>query len=147
MNGTKGRSKMKTRYWASVFLALFMAFPASYAEEAAPAGGATPSAGPSATGPSDSGRKKVAKQLAECAGCQKAADKAKERAGEATDKIGAAQCETCQGYWAANGNDKNGGLHFSKKCQQCVRMEAAGRDGPCDACQKAHDAKKKHGKN
>ncbi len=89
------------------------------------------------------GRKKIEKQLAECAGCQASSKKAQERAAAAEDKIGSAQCETCKGYWGANGNDKNGGLHFSKKCQQCVRMEAAGRDGACDACNKTHEAKKK----
>lgn len=95
------------------------------------------------------GRKKIEKQLAECAGCQAASKKAQDRASGEPDKIGAAQCETCKGYWAANGNEKNGGLHFSKKCQQCARMEAAGRDGACDACQKTHAAKKKnkHDKN
>lgn len=117
------------------------------AGDPAPKPGPTATAGTTAPAVPESAaggaRKKIEKQLAECAGCQAASKKAGERATAAEDKIGAAQCETCKGYWAANGNDKNGGLHFSKKCQQCARMEAAGRDGPCDTCQKAHDAKKK----
>lgn len=114
------------------------------------AGDPAPGASPGAAGPAAAAgpampevRKKIARQLAECAGCQAASKKAEDRASEASDKIGAAQCEICQGYWAANGNDKNGGLHYSKKCQQCARMEAAGRDGACDACQKAHEPKRK----
>lgn len=136
---SKRRRAMKMRYGLSAVLMLFMAVQPARADEAAPTGAATPPAAEAA----DTTRKKIAKQLAECAGCEAASKKAGERAAQADDKIGAAQCEVCKGYWAANGNEKNGGFHFSKKCQQCARMEAAGRDGPCDTCQKAHSVKKK----
>lgn len=143
--GSKRRRAMKMRYGLSAVLMLFMAVQLARADEAAPAVGATPAptASSAAAGPADASRKKIAKQLAECAGCPAASKKAEERASSAPDKIGAAQCDACKGYWAANANVKNGGLHYSKDCQSCARMEAAGRDGACDACQKMHDARKR----